>query len=207
MPTTLDEPSASTARSSGSRLVYGLSALALVLLLVAVWGVGGFEKRQDRLRLTPVGTVFTTGPYEYRFTGATAQQVTDYHDQRVWEVTALGLGRTIGDVSLQPDDEFNSIFVSKDDVTQEVATPEGTPFGPPGPRSQRHEFAPGLPPVEFRVVFHYSERYRPGPTIRFGVADQVFANRYLVGGEAEWHHARTSRLFLLPVRVLPPAPT
>ena len=59
-------------------LVYGSILLALVLLVVAIWGFGGFKSRTDLFRTAPPGTLFTTGPYEFRFIEATAQHKKDY---------------------------------------------------------------------------------------------------------------------------------
>jgi protein-S-isoprenylcysteine O-methyltransferase Ste14 len=67
-----------------SSLMYGSILLALVLLVVAIWGFGGFKKRTDTLKTTPPGSLFTTGPYEFRFTEATAQHWTDYDGTVYW---------------------------------------------------------------------------------------------------------------------------
>jgi hypothetical protein len=58
--------------------LYGCILLALVLLVVAIWGFGGFKKRTDLLKTTPPGTLITSGPYEFRFTEATAQHKKDF---------------------------------------------------------------------------------------------------------------------------------
>ena len=50
-----------------------LVAAVLVALVLPTWVLGGFERRTDLLRPTAVGTLVTTGPYELRFTRATAQ--------------------------------------------------------------------------------------------------------------------------------------
>ena len=182
----------------------GVIGLALVLVVIAVWALGGFERRTDLLRTIPPGTLFTTGPYELQFTEATAQPKERYDGQRVWEISMIGVGRTTGDISIAPSLSGNGMFVSKDDVTGETPEPERLIFGDVEDRSQRRSFAPGLPPAPFRVVFEYPENYRPGPTIRFAVSELVYSNRYLVGGEEEWHNGTYSHHFYLPVRELPP---
>ena len=53
-----------------------------MLLVVAIWGFGGFKKRTDLLKTTPPGTLFTTGPYEFRFAEATAQHKKNYDGKR-----------------------------------------------------------------------------------------------------------------------------
>lgn len=102
-------------------LLYGSIFLALALLVVGIWGFGGFKQRTDLFTTTSPGTLFTTGPYELRFTEATAQHKKDYGgDTPYWEVVMIGEGRTTGNESASPDYSANGIFVSKDDVTQQV---------------------------------------------------------------------------------------
>ena len=91
---------------------------ALVLVLVLVWGAGGFSRRTDLLLDRPVGSLVTTGPYEFRFSSATAQQRTDYSGAVVWRVVMSGEGRTTGEESIAPlyaDD--NGMFVAKDETS------------------------------------------------------------------------------------------
>lgn len=102
-----------------SGLLYGSILLALVLLVVAIWGFGGFKRRTDILKTTPPGALFITGPYEFRFIEATAQHWTDYDGTVYWKVVMVGEGRTTGQESISPSYMPNSgMFVSKDDVTQ-----------------------------------------------------------------------------------------
>ena len=74
-PSGSDNPGPKTISAA---LVYGSILLVLVLLVVAIWGFGGFKQRTDLFRTTPPGTLFTTGPYEFRFTEATAQHKRSY---------------------------------------------------------------------------------------------------------------------------------
>jgi hypothetical protein len=83
-------------------VLYGSILLVLVLLVVAVWGFGGFKKRTDLLKTMSPGTLITTGPYELRFTEATAQHKKDFGGAPYWEVVMMGEGRTIGTESSSP---------------------------------------------------------------------------------------------------------
>jgi membrane associated rhomboid family serine protease len=83
-----------SARAIPAPLVYGSIMLALVLLAVAVWAFGGFDKRTDLLKTTPPGTLIATGPYEFRFTEATAQCKKDFAGGFYWELVMMGEGRT-----------------------------------------------------------------------------------------------------------------
>lgn len=205
MPITPEDLDAPAGRRSRPGLAYGIGAIALVLLLALAGALGGFGKRTDQLRTSPPGTLVTTGPYELQFSEATAQPKQDFDDQPIWEVTMIGTGRTTGDISIAPQVSGNPMFVSKDDASGEIVEPDRLELGPADLDSGRSDFSPGLPLTPVRVIFEYGPGYRPGPTIRFAVADLVFDNRYLVGGEEEWHNGTWSHQFSLPVRELPPA--
>ena len=99
-------------------LLYGSILLVVVLLVVAIWGFGGFKRRTDILKTTPPGTFVHTGPYEFRFTEATAQHEKDFNGTLYWQVVMIGEGRTTGNESISPNYMPNDgMFVSKDDVT------------------------------------------------------------------------------------------
>jgi hypothetical protein len=190
-------------RAFPAPVLYGSIVLVLVLLVVAVSGLGGFKRRTDLFRTTPPGTVFTIGPYEFRFTEATAQHKKDFGGALYWEVVMIGEGRTTGTESSSPKYFGDSgMFVSKDDVTQQIVLPDSVRMGQD--RSyDRSQFTPGLPLSAYAVVFKYADTYRPGPTIRFAVSELVYGTHYLASDEKEWHNGTYSRQFYLPVRVLP----
>jgi hypothetical protein len=184
-------------------LVYSSILLVLVLLVAAVWAFGGFERRTDILKTMPPGTPFTTGPYEFRFTEATAQHWTDYDGAVYWKVVMVGEGRTTGKESISPSYMPNSgMFISKDDVTQQISQPELTRIGQED--FSRSNFTPGLPHIPFSVIFKYDDRYRPGPTIRFVVWDVVYGKHFIASDEESWHNGNHGYQLYLPVRVLPP---
>jgi hypothetical protein len=177
-----------------------------VALLVLVWALGGFERRTDLLRPTATGTLISTGPYELRFTGATAQQRTTYDDRSVWRLTAVGEGRTTGDATIAPDYlGDDGMFVAKDTASGTIATPESQSFRPGGFVSGS-AFTPGLPLQPFRVEFELPGNYRPGATITFVVFDLEFRDNSLLGDqEPQWRNADEASRLELPVEVLPPA--
>ena len=185
---------------------WALVAAALAALVVLTWVLGGFERRTDLLRPTAVGTLVTTGPYELRFTRASVQQRTTYDDRVLWRVTAVGEGRTTGDVTIAPDHLGDGgMFVAKDTASGEVLTPESQTFRPGGFVSSS-AFTPGLPLQPFTVSFDFPRTYRPGPTITFVVFDLEFRDNSLLGDqEAQWRNADEASRFELPVEVLPPA--
>jgi hypothetical protein len=198
------EPPLTTGRKAiPASLLYGCILLALVLAVVAVWGFGGFKKRTDLFKTTPPGTLFTTGPYEFRFTEATAQHKKDFGAATYWEVVAIGEGRTTGKESIAPNFTGDStMFASKDDVSQEVELPQSLLMGG-GNGFNRQRFTPGLPLTRFSVVFKYQDTYRSGRTFRFAVFDQVYGKHLIASEEEVWHNGTYARQFYLPLRVLP----
>jgi hypothetical protein len=125
-------------------LLYGSILLALVLVVLAIWGFGGFKRRTDTFITTPPGTLVTTGPYEFRFIEATAQHKKDFGGTPYWEVVATGEGRTTGNESISPiTTGENTMFASKDEVSQEIELPESVLMGR-GQGFNRDRFTPAL---------------------------------------------------------------
>ena len=191
-------------RSASGVLIYGAIGLALVLV-IAVWGLGGFERRTDLLRNVPPGTLITTGPYEFRFTEATAQAETDAGGAITeWNVTMIGEARTIGDISISPDTlGTDGMLVSKDDASGEIAEPDSTDYGS-DQSYDRNQLTPGLPLIAYTVTFGYPKSYQPQPTIRLAISELIYTTRYLASDEEGWKNGTYSFQYDLPVRVLPP---
>jgi hypothetical protein len=198
------DPRSGSSKTIPAPLLYGSILLALVLLIVGIWAFGGFERRTDIFKTTPPGTLFTTGPYEFRFTEATAQRKKKFDDTVYWELVMVGEGRTTGNESIAPNYLGNSgMFVSKDEVSGEIALPEVHRLGETT-SFDRHRFTPGLALIRYSVIFNFKDTYQPGPTIRFAVFDLVYGKHYLASKEEGWPNSTYARLFYLPVRVLPP---
>ena len=190
-------------RTIPASLIYGTILLVLVLLVVAVWGFGGFKGRTDILKTMPPGSLLITGPYEFRFTEATAQHKKDWDGTFYWQVVVIGQGRTTGKESIGPSyTKDASIFVSKDDVTQHISFPESLTLG--GERYNRRQFTPGLPLISCVLEFKYDDKYRPGPTIRLVVWDLIYGKHLLTSDEESWHKGTYGYQLYLPIRVLPP---
>lgn len=188
-------------------LIFAALVLALVCLVVTVWGFGGFRRRTDLLQLTPPGTLLTTGPYEFRFTSVTAQQRKSFDNTVYWQLSALGTGRTTGDVSIAPDYGASGTFVSQDPRSRRTVIPTGIRYGPSGSFTEGAQFTPGLPPKQFAVDFRYPSSYVPQSTLRFAVFQLQFGNRSLLGDdEEEWHKTNVAFDLRLPIQVLPAAP-
>ncbi|GAA1429642.1 hypothetical protein GCM10009616_12140 [Microlunatus lacustris] len=205
-PTWPAPTAAARRRSLPPAAAWGVVAAGLVAVVALTWALGGFERRTDLIRPAEVGSLISTGPYELRFTSATAQQKTLFDDEVVWRVTAVGEGRTTGDVTIAPDYlGGDGMFVTKDPVSGVVSTPESQSFRPGGFVSGS-AFTPGLPLQPFRVEFEFPRTYQPGPTISFVVFDLQFRDNSLLGDqEPQWRNADEASRLELPVEVLPPA--
>lgn len=197
-------PAAEPRRGPAKLLVIGIPILAVLVIIGAVWGLGGFKPRKDQLIDKDPGTVLATGPFEFTFTKATAQRKRDFDDTHYWEVTAIGQGRTTGDVAIGPSYSGDrGMFVARDPNSHEVQIPEITMYGKGGYTSAS-QFTPGLPPTAFRVQFKFSDKYKPGKTIRFGASVLEFTDTSLIGDdEKEWNNTVYFYHLHLPVEVLP----
>jgi hypothetical protein len=185
--------------------VYLALVVSLALVGALILGAGGLERRRDILQSTAVGTAVTTGPYELRFTGATAQQRTRFDDTVQWRVTMTGEGRTTGEESIAPNylGDFG-MFVAKDEASGEVQVPQGQTFGP----RQRigGTFTPGLPLQPFAVQFDFSKDFRPQDRVMFVVYQLELRDASLLGNQdEEWRNAKSAYRFDLPLEVLPAA--
>ncbi len=187
-------------------LTYGGIGLALVLVVALVWGLGGFDRRTDALLDTPVGTTVTTGPYQLRFTEATAQQRTDNQGEVSWRVSVRGEGLTTGTTTIAPDYlGDDGMFAAKDRATGEVQTPEGQTFRPGG-ATFGGAFTPGLPMQPLAIQFDFTKDYRPGTDLTFVVFQLELSDTSLLGNQDErWNNTDTAYRFQVPVTELPPA--
>jgi hypothetical protein len=154
---------------------------------------------------TAPGTTVTTGPYELRFTSATAQQRTDVKGAVTWRVMVAGEGRTTGTKTMAPRySGGGSMFAAKDHSGGETQLPQGQTFRT-GDYSGGAAFAPGLPLQPYRLEFDFSSHFQPQPTLVFVAFDLDFRDDSLLGNQDPgWVNADTAHLYRLPLTVLPP---
>jgi hypothetical protein len=189
-------------------LVYGGTVLSLLLVVGLLYLAGGFEKRTDLLEPVPPGELIVTGPYELRFTEATAQPDTNT-DGKVegWKVVAIGEARNTGDETMAPSVfGSDSVFAIKDPASPLTAAADLADFGPSTGYSvfARQHLAPGLPPIAYRVTFKLPPEYRPGGTIQLAVAELRYESPYLTSDEKKWDNGLFGFRLDLPLRELPP---
>lgn len=194
-------PATATAPLPRSRFVWvGIAAL-LVVVVLAVWGLGGFEQRQDRFTRVPAGTALTVGPFELSFAAATVQYV---EDKKIYEVVVTGSGRTSEDTTVAPDTGDRGFAYAQDPISRDVQAVDRYDFGESGnifltPRA----FTPGLASVPIRARFTFGSI--GGDSIRLVLFDQEFSNVNVFGeGDPTWHNDRNGHDLVLPLRSLPP---
>ncbi|MET0693506.1 MAG: hypothetical protein ABWY56_06220 [Propionibacteriaceae bacterium] len=201
-------PDTDPAPSRRSWLISAVVVLAVVAVIVVVWALGGFERRTDLLQVTAPGTLISTGPYEFTFTEVTAQRKKGFDDKVSWQLTAVGTGRTTGDISIAPSYGDTGTFVSKDTRSGETAVPTGVRYGEGESFTDGSQFTPGMPPIPIRVDFKYQQTYVPDRELRFVVFELEFTDNSLFGGQDKtWNKTNHGFDYHLPVRVLPEATT
>lgn len=182
-----------------------LVVLALVLVIVGIWALGGFKVRTDVRTPVAAGTLVKTGPYEFTFDDATVQQKKDYDDSIHWELIVRGSGRTTGDESISPSWGSNGMFIAKDPNTVERPTLESDTIGVGESFSGASDFTPGLAPVPYQLKFTFSEHFKPSDHVQFAVFELEFSNNHILDtDEKTWNNTRDAFVYELPVTVLPP---
>lgn len=182
-----------------SRLIVVAVLAALVLVIAAIWGTGGFDQRRDLTTEVEPGTLLTVGPYELSFSRAVAQHV---KDDDSYEVQVIGTGRTTAQESMGPS-TFNSLTVLQDPATLELTDVDRFLYGPGGGSGiERHSFTPGLPATPFIASFRLDRR--PDPQIKFFVVDLEFSDTSILKDQGpSWHSVNRAWRMIFPVKELP----
>lgn len=149
------EPDSAAQRSPRRRrlLTVGIPVLALIVLIGAVWALGGFNDRNDTVTRIAAGKVFTNGPFEFSFTRATVQKTEGYGKYKwIQKVVVIGTVRNIGDKAISPDGTW---FVARGQHSAHVETAQTAPIGDPQQFNAPDDVTPGLPAVRLSVDFEF----------------------------------------------------
>ena len=115
----------------------------------------------------------------------------------------IGEGRTTGTESSSPKYfGADSMFVSKDDVTQQVVVSESVRMGEKL-SYDRHQFTPGTTAQRVRRGVQIRRQLSAWPDHSLRRIGAVDGTHYLTSDEEGWHIGTYSYHFYLPVRVLP----
>jgi hypothetical protein len=187
-------------------LVYGGALLSLVMVIGLLYVAGGFEKRTDLLEPVAPGTLIVSGPFELRFTEATAQPQPEADGKiREWKIIAIGEARTTGEETMAPTIYgANGMFALEDPATDRLAEPARATIGESATRygNPRASLAPGLSATSYRLEFTMPPEYEPGSAVSLGIAELVFEDPYLVSDEKTWDNGLFGFRVELPLRVL-----
>ncbi len=176
-------------------------ALGLVLLVVAVWALGGFAYRGgDRIARVDPGTTLEVGPYELSFTSATVQHQLS-PEKYVVVVTATG--RTTKDKTISPTTGESGFLYSKNPTGGEIQTVKSFTFGESTDIIlSAHDFTPGLDKIAFTATFDYAQPV--AGKLLLVVFDQEFSDIHLFSDdEPTWNRIDTGYSLMLPVQTLP----
>ena len=180
---------------------YLVVLVAVLLVTVAVWLAGGFEKRTDWVTPVTPGTKLVTGPYEIVLTEATARRTTGLDDQRIWQVTALGTALVVGEESLSL--PATEAFAAKNPATGAVVDRYFVREGTDEEHRGGH-LVPGLPAVPISIEFELPDSEAMPQPVLIAVSELEFSDDSLLKmGEKRWNDSPAGWSYPLPVRRLP----
>lgn len=188
-------------------LTRGLPALIVVGVLVAVWALGGFRHREDRVTEIAPGQRFTNGAFVITLDSATIQRKRGYgEDPIIQEVVVHGTAKNIWTESLSPRARW---FAAADRARTFIR--EGTlvqiDYGDEAPNDTPSDLTPGLPAMPVTVDFEFPKKFDPGPTISVGMNMIDYGNHSVTttNDEKTWDNSSTGFYRVeLPVTVLQP---
>ncbi len=190
-------------------LALGVPLLVLLLALALVVGLGGFERRGDRVTVMAPGAELDAKQLVYTFDAATVQRTQGYDGSWQQLVTVRGTVRNPTDEPQAPKyGDFGS-FVLRGLPGPHVAVMHG--FALDGAYddyvpARRSHVAPGLPALPIEVRFVMPDDYRPSDVVLLGVFVMEYEDQYVLGlggGEPSWGKSDDALGVYLPVTVLP----
>jgi hypothetical protein len=190
-------------------LTVGIPVLAVVVIIAAVWALGGFDRRRDQVQDVATGSPVVQGPLTLTFTRATVQEANGYGQyKRIQKIVAYGTARNTWTESFDPQSDW---FIARDPNSDLVET--GQLFkivrGDDVIFDAPDTLAPGLPAQPVSVEFEMPPTFKPGRSFVFGVAKVDFGNHsfFTSSDEETWDDSGTAYRMRLPLQVLKPEPT
>lgn len=140
-------------RVSRRLFVVGIPVLALVVLIGAVWALGGFAERDDRVTDMARGKTFSNGPFEFSFDRATVQEADGYGDyKRIQKVVVTGTIRNTGDTAISPSGDW---FLARARHGTHVEEGKLAGIGDSDLFDAPDDVTPGLPATKLTVNFEF----------------------------------------------------
>lgn len=179
----------------------GVVALALAVVVVAVWLLGGFNQAKGRLMILPAGTTVAMGPMEMSLTSATARQSVGSG----WSVEVLGRCRNVTDKVVDgiANRLARNAFGLQDPRTATVYDEALINFGSSTWLDGEESLNPGLPPTACVLSFTLDESFEPADFVWVGISEVEFIDASLTGtGDLAWSATRTGYRFAVPLSVI-----
>ncbi|WP_091525698.1 hypothetical protein [Microlunatus soli] len=139
----------------------GIPILVIVLVLVAIWALGGFRTRQDRATVLQPGQHFTNGAYVLTLDRATVQRKKGYGDDPyIQELVVHGTAKNIWTETARPDGRW---FLATNDHQSSIKEGElvSIDYGDDAPSDTPDDLTPGLPAMPITVDFEFADTFRP----------------------------------------------
>lgn len=194
------DPDAGSGGNSGGRrgrrlLTIGIPVLAVVVLIAAVFALGGFKQRNDTITDIKLGQTFSNGPYELKFSSATVQESEGFGKyKRIQKVVVSGTMRNTGDKAASPSYDW---FIARGVHDTRTQPGDSTNIGQPGQFDAPQDVTPGLPPVRINVQFEFPPTFSD-TELMFGMRQLTYGTHSYFGGNADQYwDAGGSNLFRL----------
>lgn len=185
----------------------GIPVLVVVLVLLAVWALGGFRDRQDQATVLQPGEHFTNGPYVLTLDRATIQRKKGYGDDPViQEVVVHGTARNTWTEATRPDGDW---FAATNDHRTEIVDGEvaSIDYGDDAPSDTPSDLTPGLPAIPITIDFEFAEKFQPEhKSIMLAMSEIDYRNHsvWTTSDEETWGPNNNGVFRVrLPVTVLP----
>lgn len=206
-PQVIDDGASTPPRRRSAWITRGIPVLVIVAVLVVVWALGGFDKREDRTTKLRRGEQVTNGAYVFSFDRATIQRKKGYGDDPiVQEVVVHATAKNIWTESDSPNWTWFAATDRKRSVVKEGESVR-IDYGDDAPSETPGDLTPGLPAMPIQIEFEFPENFEPGKELSLGMSEIDYRNHSVTSTSEEKTWGPSNKGFFrveLPVSVLPP---
>lgn len=195
-------------RARNTRVLRYWPALAVLLVIGLVVGLGGLGRRTDRLVPVALGAEVDSHNLVFTITGATLHAEPTTSGPTTWKVEVAGLVRNPNDEALAPRQGANGNFVLHDPASGITAEPDSVTLGE---STRRYLVPPGGTTLKMTIDFTLPADYAPQAGIELAIAPMEHTANAVLGlnnSELVWNIDSYAPLSLVPLPLtrLPDAP-